>query len=55
MRIYKLTIEHLRYGKDWDTEKVAARTCEEAIRKCQTTKDLKQARVQEVELLADTD
>ncbi len=54
MRIYKINIEHKRYGRNFSSLKVDARTAEEAIRKAR--KDMgKQERVESIELLAATD
>lgn len=54
MRIYEVTIEHVRYGRNWSTEKIAANTFKEAVRKAE--KELRSVeRIESVEIIADTD
>lgn len=54
MRIYKINIEHKRYGRDWSSRNVSARTCEEAIKKAKAEFST-QERVESCELLAADD
>lgn len=54
MKIFKIYYEHLKYGLNFDSTKIAARTCEEALRKAK--KDMSTVyRIQEIELLAESD
>ena len=51
MRIYKVEIEHTRYGVNWDNDTVAAKNFKDAVSK--VTKRIKsQERITEVKLLA---
>lgn len=53
MRIYQVNIEHVRYGRNYDNEKVAARSFSEAVRKAK--KFLTSVtRIESVELLEAT-
>ena len=54
MRIYKIAIEHMTYGMNWSSEKVAARTFKEAVK--QATKMLgPREKIESVELLESTE
>lgn len=55
MRIYKVEIESTKWGPNWSSITVAARSCEEAIRKAKATFEHRHLRVQSVELLAQAD
>lgn len=54
MRIYKVNIEHTRYGRNWSSEKVEGRNFNEAVKRAQKSMS-KQERIESVELLASTD
>jgi len=54
MRIFKILTEHKRWGTNWSSYKVAARTAEEAIRKVKK-EFCSGERVQAVEFLASAD
>lgn len=54
MRIYQITIEHTKYGRNWDSTKVAANTAEQAIRKAKRDFTSRE-RVESVELIAAVD
>ena len=54
MRIYLIHTEHMTYGRNWANVKVAARTCEEAMRLARKEMGSRE-RVESVELLAATD
>jgi hypothetical protein len=51
MRIYKVNIEHKKFGENFSSVKVIARTAEEAIKKAKRTFHSYE-RVEDVELLA---
>jgi hypothetical protein len=54
MRIYKVHIEHKRFGRNWSSSKVEGKTFDEAVKKAK--RDMtKQERIESVELLASTD
>lgn len=54
MRIYQINIEHKKFGRNWSTEKVAAKTFNDAIR--QARKLLRSVeRIESVELVAAVD
>ena len=54
MRIYKINIEHIKYGSNYKSENVQARTFEEAIK--QVKKNLQnRERIYEIEVLAEAD
>jgi hypothetical protein len=55
MRIYKVNTEHVKFGRNFSKVNVAARTCEEAIRKAKSHFYSKQERVESVELVAEAD
>jgi hypothetical protein len=52
MRIYEVNIEHKKAGLNWRSEKVAANTAEEAIKKIKFESF---ERLESIELLASTD
>jgi len=54
MRIYKIMIEHSRFGLKFSSVSLAAKSCEEAIKKA-NKKMRKNERVESVELLASED
>ena len=54
MRIYKVHIEHTKWGRNYTSEKVDARTFNEAIKKVSKTLTSTE-RIEWVELLAATD
>jgi len=54
MRIYKVNFESKKWGSNWSCKKVAASTCEVAIRKAKKGEPA-HVRVESVELLASTD
>src|SRR5438132_1646620 len=54
MRIYKVNIEHRKYGRNWGGKKIAARTCEEALKKAKKGM-WPSERVESIELLAAED
>lgn len=54
MRIYKIYTEHKQHGHNYDSYKVAAETCEQAI--ARVKKEFGEGeRLQSIELLASTD
>ena len=54
MRIYKINIEHTRYGKNWSSTKEEGRTFTETVKRAE--KALQRGeRIESVELLASTD
>lgn len=54
-RIFRVEMEHLRYGTNWSRTTVAARTAAEAIRKAERLEGTTQVRAVGVVLLAETD
>jgi len=54
MRIYKVNIEHVKFGRNFDSEKVSAKNFNEAVRKAK--KSLRSVeRIESIELVAATD
>ena len=54
MRIYRIHVEHKKWGQNWDTKKIAAETFNEAVRKA--TRELtRNERIVSVELVASTE
>ncbi len=54
MRIYKVNLEHKKFGLNWSARSIAARTAEQAIRKVK--RDLRSyERIESVELIAAED
>ena len=51
--IYKVSTTHSRYGDNWASYKIAARNCEEAIRKAKR-EFMRGERIESVNLLAST-
>jgi hypothetical protein len=54
MRIYRVNIEHKRYGRNYDVVVIAGRTFNEAIRKVKSQLRSEE-RIESVELKAATD
>jgi hypothetical protein len=54
MRIYKVNIEHSRFGRNFSSEKIAARTFAEVIRKARKILRSRE-RIESVELIAAVD
>ena len=54
MRIYQINTEHRRYGLNWGSQKIAARTAEEAIRLAKK-EFISGERMSEVKILATTE
>lgn len=53
MRIYKVNIEHIRYGNNWSSKNVHAKNFEELLRKSKKFLRVGE-RIESVELLAST-
>jgi hypothetical protein len=54
VRIYKINIEHVKYGRNMSSEKVLAKTFKEAVRKGEKLLRTVE-RIESVELIAATD
>jgi hypothetical protein len=54
MRIYKINIEHKRFGRNWSSEKFQGRTFDEAVKAAKRGLNNGE-RIESVELLASTD
>lgn len=52
MRIYKITIEHVRFGQNFRSENIAAKTFNEAVRKAQKGFWNSNERIESIEILA---
>lgn len=55
MRIYQVVIEHVRWGRNFTSTRIAARTCAEAIRKAKSEFQSRNERVESVQILAESD
>ena len=53
VEIYKVNTAHNRFGNNWGSYKVAARNCEEAIRKAKR-EFIRGERLESIDLLAST-
>lgn len=55
MRIYKVNVEHMKFGRNWSSVKVEGKTFNEAVSKAMRLLNSPQERIESVELIAATD